>query len=145
MNYMIEGCFTLRNHRGALRTWADAALEAIKKMCEDSATVCLPAAHVQRSCHRNTDEWLLLGPRVDCAEHAGFQDNAPGAHRRLRESGPGFPAVPLEEFVEPQVVHATRDRGGNAVEHQTLQSVPLGSLRNNNQISHLGPLNGHYR
>ena len=66
---------------------------------------------------------------------AGLQGDAPGAYRRLRTSGPGFPLVPLEELVEPQIVHATRDRGGDTVEHQSFQSLPMGSLRNNNQIS----------
>src|ERR1035437_5571978 len=86
-------------------------------------------------------------PHVDgnSAESAQLQGNAPSAHRRLGESRPGFQAIPLEEFVEPQVVHATGDRGGDAVEHQTLQSLPMGRLRNNSQISHLGPLNGQYR
>ena len=61
------------------------------------------------------------------------------------EAGPRFASVPLEELVESQVVHATSDRGGNAVQHQSLQSLPMGGLRNNNQISHIGPLNGQYR
>ena len=34
---------------------------------------------------------------------------------------------------------------GDTVEHQSFQSLPMGSLRNDNQISHLGPLNGQYR
>src|SRR5260370_42640579 len=52
------------------------------------------------------------------------------------EVEPGFTPIPLKELVEPEIVHATCDRGGDAVEHQSLQSLPMGSLRNNNQISH---------
>src|ERR1035437_7263475 len=81
----------------------------------------------------------------DGAEPAGLQDDAPGAHSRLRESGPGFPPIPLEELVEPEIVNAAGDRRGNAIQHQPLQPLPMGSMRNNNQISHLGPLNGQYR
>jgi hypothetical protein len=86
-------------------------------------------------------------PHVDGngTKPAGFQDNAPGAHRRLRESGPGFPAVPFEELVEAKIVHAAGNRRRDAIQHQSLQPLPMGSLRNNNQISHLGPLNGQYR
>src|ERR1035437_1501727 len=73
------------------------------------------------------------------------QRNPPRTHSRLREAGPGFPAIPLEELVQAEVVNATRDRGRDAVEHQPLQPLPLGGLRNYTQISHLGPHNGHYR
>ena len=67
------------------------------------------------------------------------------ADGRLGEAGPGFAPVPLEELVEPEIVNAAGDRRGDAIQHQALQSLPMGSLRNNNQISHLGPLNGQYR
>src|ERR1017187_2208652 len=86
-------------------------------------------------------------PHVDGngAEPAGLQRNAPGGDGRLGESGPGFAPVPLEELVEPQIVDAAGDRRGDAIQHQSLQPLPMGSLRSNNQISHLGSLNGHYR
>ena len=61
---------------------------------------------------------------------------------RLCESRPGFAPVPLEELVEPEIVEAAGDRGRDAAEYRALQSLSLGSLRNNNQISHLGPLHG---
>ena len=47
--------------------------------------------------------------------------------------------------LQAEVVHATGDRGRDAVEHQPLQSLPFGDLRNNNQINHLDPHNGQYR
>src|ERR1017187_6618974 len=79
------------------------------------------------------------------AKAAALQRDAPGAHRRLRESGPGFAPEPLEEFVEPEIVNTAGDWRGDAIQHQALQSLPMGSLRKKNQISHLGPLNGQYR
>ena len=63
----------------------------------------------------------------------------------LVKPGPRLQFVPGEELVEPEVVDAFGDRGGDAVQHQALQSLPLSSLWNNNQIIHLGPLNGQYR
>jgi hypothetical protein len=81
----------------------------------------------------------------DGAELAGLQRNTPLAHSCLRESGTGFPAIPFEEFVEPEVVHAAGNRRRDAIQHQSLQSLPMGSMRNNNQISHLDSHNGHYR
>ena len=53
--------------------------------------------------------------------------------------------IPSEELVEPEIVHAARDRGGDAVQHQRLEFLPLVRLRNYNQIIHLGPHNGQYR
>ncbi len=86
-------------------------------------------------------------PHIDRngAKPAGLQRNAPGAHRRLGKPGPRFAPVPLEELVEAEIVNAASDRGRDAIQHQALESLPVGSLRNNNQISHLGPLNGQYR
>ena len=63
----------------------------------------------------------------------------------LVKPGRGSRLVPREELVQPEIVNAAGDRRGDAVQHQALQSLPMGSLRNNNQISHLGPLNGQYR
>ena len=62
----------------------------------------------------------------DRAELAGFERHAPGGDGRLRESGgPRLQHEPGYEFVQPEVVHAPRDRRRDAVEHQRLQSVPF--------------------
>jgi hypothetical protein len=79
------------------------------------------------------------------AQPAGLQRDAPGRYSGLREARPRFLAVPGEKFVQAEVVHPARNRGGDAIQHQGLEPLPLGGLRSNNQISHLGPLNGPYR
>ena len=47
--------------------------------------------------------------------------------------------------LQAEVVHATGDRGRDAVEHQSFQPLPFSNLRNDNQISHLDRHNGQYR
>src|SRR5450759_1108138 len=78
----------------------------------------------------------------DGAKPARLQRDAPGAYGRLGESGPRLLAIPGEKLVEPQVVNATGNRRRDAIQHQALQPLPMCTLRNNNQISHLGPLMG---
>jgi hypothetical protein len=36
-----------------------------------------------------------------------------------------LPLVPREELVEAEVIHASGDRGGNAVEDECLQAAPI--------------------
>jgi hypothetical protein len=59
-------------------------------------------------------------PHIDRnrAEPAGLERDAPGAHRRFIESRSRLLAEPGKEFVEPEIVDAARDRGGNAVQDQ---------------------------
>ena len=40
---------------------------------------------------------------------AAFQRYPPGADGRLCEAGPGLLTEPLEELIEPKIVHAARD------------------------------------
>lgn len=57
-------------------------------------------------------------PHVDGngAESARLPSGAPGAHGRLCKAGPGIPALPGEELVQPEIVNAAGDRGRDAVE-----------------------------
>jgi Family of unknown function (DUF6152) len=61
-------------------------------------------------------------------EPAGFQCYAPGGHGSLREARTRLPAVPFDEFIQAEVVHALRDRGGDGIEDQGLQPVPIRAL-----------------
>jgi hypothetical protein len=79
------------------------------------------------------------------SEPAGLQGNPPRADRRLREARARLLAEPREEFVKPEIVDPFRNRGRNAVQNERLELVPLVGLRNDNQVSHLGLLNGQYR
>jgi hypothetical protein len=78
----------------------------------------------------------------DRAEPAGFERHPPGCYGRLRK--PGWSRLQHEpgyEFVQPEVVHAPRDRRRNAVEHQRFQSVPMrGSLGYYQFVHLLSPL-----
>src|ERR1035441_7028587 len=76
----------------------------------------------------------------DGPEPAGLKRHSPGAHGGLRKASPRLLAVPGKELVQAQVVNPFGDRGGNAVQHECLEFLPLVRLRNYNQISHLGPL-----
>ena len=55
------------------------------------------------------------------------------------------PAIPLEELVEAEIVYATGIGDETLSNANPFKSLPLVGLRNNNQISYLGPLNGQYR
>ena len=80
----------------------------------------------------------------DRPQPAGLQRHAPGAHGGLGEAGPRLQVVPGEELVQAQVVDPL------VIGEETLSSTrpsaaASGALANNNQIIHLGPLNGQYR
>ena len=51
---------------------------------------------------------------------------------------------PLEELVEAEIVYATGIGDQTLSNANPFKSLPLVGLRNNNQISYLGPLNGQY-
>jgi hypothetical protein len=72
--------------------------------------------------------------------HTGFKEAAASVRLTARSNGAAL-AIRLELAEMFSEGSAEFD----AILHQSLLSLPMGSLRNNNQISHLGPLNGQYR
>src|ERR1035441_8737891 len=136
---------------GAFRSfcacWMDSQFPSLTPLDATPLTRVIPAANSGASNPLSAASTASLRTAVirTLMETAPSPRVAPGAHGRLGESGPGLPAIPLEELIEPEIVDAAGNRGGDAVKHQPLQSLPMGSLRNNNQTSHLGPLNGQYR
>ena len=88
-----------------------------------------PLSAASAASFRIADILIMMEARP---EPAGFQGYPPRANGGLGEAGPGRLLEPGQELVQRHVVHAFRDRRGDAVEHERLQFLPPFELFNHN-------------